>query len=651
MEKYYSEISVPSNIKYLELALNFVDYASRNIGFFKDDITKIHLAAEEFIATIIETAAISKDESIFQVVCKRIPTGIEIIINEKGLPYDLNQLPRFNPEESLENQTGAGLGLFLIKKMMDEFEIENLGVEGRTARLIKHLPQSKITDIIDEKSATPFDDEQKIPARKNVEFNIRNINENEAIAVSQCIYKAYGYSYLSEHVYYPERIIALNKSGHFMTAVAVTNQNEFAGTCQLTVEENAAVASLGQAAVKPEFRNNRCLQHLTSYLIDKAQKRNIYGLFVEAVANHKFSQLGAHKAGMKDCSILLGYCPASMKFAKIGEIEGERTSIVQSYMKISETPIKNIYPPHHHKKMISEIYENIGVEVNVATPPKEIDLPQKSVIKTKYMNTALSATIRVVEAGRDLLVTLQQELKDICLKKYEAIFLHLSLEKPKNDRFVKEIERLGFFFSGVLPNDTTGDSLILQYLNNVDVTISKLDLASEFTQRLAAYIETCKENHPLKQLIMTGESEHLEFKSTLRWNLKTDKKDSALEISVMKTIAAFLNSKGGTLLVGVEDSGNILGIESDNFKNEDKFLLHFATMIQNYIGIEHNDFIEYSLVEAAHKQVLQVDCIESPKPVFLKNGIQEDFYIRSEPLSLNLNTKKAVMYISEHFGK
>ena len=119
----------------------------------------------------------------------------------------------------------------------------------------------------------------------------------------------------------------------------------------------------------------------------------------------------------------------------------------------------------------------------------------------------------------------------------------------------------------------------------------------------------------------------------------------------MKTLVAFLNSKGGTLLVGVEDDGNILGIESDRFKNEDKFLLHFSTMIQNHIGVEHNDFIEYSLVEVAQKQVLQVDCIESANPVFLKNGIKEDFYIRSGPLSLNLNTKKAMMYISEHFGK
>ncbi|MCK5807560.1 ATP-binding protein, partial [bacterium] len=399
MEKYYSEISLPSSIKYLGLALQFVEYAAENIGFPREDITKIHLAAEEFIATVIDSAAASGEEGLFQVICKRIPTGIEIIINEKGLPYDLNQLPEFNPEESLENQTGAGLGLFLIKKMMDEFEIVNLGIEGRTAHLIKHLPQSKITDIIDEKSAVPFEEEKKVPARKNVEFTIRNIAESEAIEVSQCIYKAYGYSYLSEHVYYPERIIALNKSGHYITAVAATEQNEFAGTCQLTVEEGAAVASLGQAAVKPEFRNNRCLQYLTTYLIAEARKREIYGLFVEAVANHKFSQMGAHKAGMKDCSILLGYCPETMKFAKIGEVEGERTSIVQSYMKISETPAKTIYLPTHHKKILSEIYENIGVEIDVAIPPKEIHLPQKSVIKTKYLNTALSATITVVEAG------------------------------------------------------------------------------------------------------------------------------------------------------------------------------------------------------------------------------------------------------------
>lgn len=64
-------------------------------------------------------------------------------------------------------------------------------------------------------------------------------------------------------------------------------------------------------------------------------------------------------------------------------------------------------------------------------------------------------------------------------------------------------------------------------------------------------------------LIAQGESAQLEFKSTARWNLKEAKKDRTMEEVILKTVAAFLNTNGGTLLIGVEDNGNILGLQPD----------------------------------------------------------------------------------------
>src|ERR1700736_4234749 len=79
------------------------------------------------------------------------------------------------------------------------------------------------------------------------------------------------------------------------------------------------------------------------------------------------------------------------------------------------------------------------------------------------------------------------------------------------------------------------------------------------------------------ELIKRGESKTLEFKSTLRWNLKEDRRDDkAITHAVLKTIAAFLNTDGGDLLVGVADDGSIIGIERDQLDNDDKFMRHLA---------------------------------------------------------------------------
>ncbi|WP_231560345.1 helix-turn-helix domain-containing protein [Microbacterium hominis] len=64
-------------------------------------------------------------------------------------------------------------------------------------------------------------------------------------------------------------------------------------------------------------------------------------------------------------------------------------------------------------------------------------------------------------------------------------------------------------------------------------------------------------------LLEKGESERVEFKETARWNVRDDKKDARMEQVVAKTVAALLNSSGGTLLIGVDDDGRVHGLDRD----------------------------------------------------------------------------------------
>ncbi|OPX29249.1 MAG: hypothetical protein B1H06_01825 [Candidatus Cloacimonas sp. 4484_143] len=149
----------------------------------------------------------------------------------------------------------------------------------------------------------------------------------------------------------------------------------------------------------------------------------------------------------------------------------------------------------------------------------------------------------------------------------------------------------------------------------------------------------------LLELIKKGESDKLEFKSTLRWNLKADKADKNIEKSALKTLVAYLNSEGGKLLVGVEDDGNILGIAADKFPNDDRFMLHLNNMIKQHIGLEFSKWIHYRIIEEEDKKVLLVECEKSSDPAFLIIGEDEDFYIRVGPASRKLSTKQALSFL------
>ena len=147
--------------------------------------------------------------------------------------------------------------------------------------------------------------------------------------------------------------------------------------------------------------------------------------------------------------------------------------------------------------------------------------------------------------------------------------------------------------------------------------------------------------------IKKGEHDKLEFKSTLRWNLKADKPGKEVELASLKTIAAFMNSNGGNLLVGVEDNGNILGVEADNFANEDKYLLHFSNIFNQHIGLEFAEYIEFAIKLLGDKKIFVIACRKSSKPVFLKHKTEESFFIRSGASSRQLTPSQLLNYLKK----
>jgi type I restriction enzyme R subunit len=159
-----------------------------------------------------------------------------------------------------------------------------------------------------------------------------------------------------------------------------------------------------------------------------------------------------------------------------------------------------------------------------------------------------------------------------------------------------------------------------------------------------------------EELIKRGESKTLEFKSTLRWNLKEDKQDDKVVThAVLKTVAAFLNTEGGDLLIGVADDGSIVGIERDQLENEDKFMRHLAQVVRNGLGDRAGTCIDPKTQVVSGKTVCVVSCQRSPEPVYLKwKGAEStpdgDFFVRSGPGTVKLPAESAREYVKTRFG-
>jgi len=159
-----------------------------------------------------------------------------------------------------------------------------------------------------------------------------------------------------------------------------------------------------------------------------------------------------------------------------------------------------------------------------------------------------------------------------------------------------------------------------------------------------------------EELIKRGESKTLEFKSTLRWDLKQDRQDDkAVTHAVLKTVAAFLNTEGGDLLIGVADDGSIVGIERDQLESDDKFMRHLTQVVRNGLGDRAGTCVDPATQIVQGRTVCVVSCQRSPEPVFLKwkemeTSPEGDFYVRSGPGTVKLPPESAAEFVRTRFA-
>lgn len=175
-----------------------------------------------------------------------------------------------------------------------------------------------------------------------------------------------------------------------------------------------------------------------------------------------------------------------------------------------------------------------------------------------------------------------------------------------------------------------------------------LKVVMALSRKITNYLRT-REQIATAELIRRGESDYVEFKSTLRWNLHTQKKDPTMENAVLKTLAAFMNSSGGTLIVGADDDGKVLGLGNDQFGNTDKMLLFLTQLVNDRISPLHNKFLHPTVEQLEEGQVLRIDCQPATLPAYLKGSTLEHFYIRTGPSTIDLRLSKLYDYIKGRF--
>ncbi len=194
--------------------------------------------------------------------------------------------------------------------------------------------------------------------------------------------------------------------------------------------------------------------------------------------------------------------------------------------------------------------------------------------------------------------------------------------------------------------------------NGKNIKISNINNAAYYASILRRYIKGVRTYSPkskeeIYNLISRGEKRGIEFKSSLRWDIKLNKVNKEMEKTIMKVVCGFMNAEAGILLIGIGDNGEIIGLEND-YKTlrkygKDFFEVHFYHLISQMIGKEYLHLIDVAFYSFEEREICLVQIFPGEAPVYLRSDNQEIFYVRAGNTTQPLSMREAEKYIKSHW--
>ncbi|MCO5207907.1 MAG: putative DNA binding domain-containing protein [Anaerolineae bacterium] len=156
------------------------------------------------------------------------------------------------------------------------------------------------------------------------------------------------------------------------------------------------------------------------------------------------------------------------------------------------------------------------------------------------------------------------------------------------------------------------------------------------------------------EMLIAGEGQFVEFKASFLWDYRRNAVNKELNVPTMKNVAAYMNSAGGVVLLGVDDDGIAIGLEPDwqaiNKPGVDGYENVLNMAFNRMIGAEYRHYLEIRFEEVDGQTVCVLAVSPSSYPVYLKHKGSESFYIRTGNSSQPLELSQAVRYIQTRFS-
>ncbi len=475
------ELLVNNDERVLSAVRAFTCEALRQTSLTPPEIDKLVDLVGRSVHAAIGHAYPAGDEGSIKVGISESQGKLVVTVRDYGIPQDIETLERQLHESDHPNPRLFGIS---CKDIADEVHWLGYGPEGKALQLVKWLYNTHITAQAPKHMLETF--QSDAPLAPQQQYTIRRMVADEAVQVSQLIYRAYGGTYFNRDVYYPERVAAQNERGTVLSVVAQGEDGQLAGHYALERNQEGPVAEGGQAVVDPAHRGRGLLNRMKEQAVQAAKDLGLVGLYSDAVTVHALTQKTNVDHGAHLTCVDLGIAPRSEHFRGLSEEQPQRVTCLMYLLWLQDPQPRIVHVPTTHRKIAEEIYANLRCPVTFGDDAA----PEGHGTLTVRLDAgAGKAFVRADELGKDSVAGVRHAKRELIEHSHaEAVFVELPLQDPATPQIALELEGNGFSFAGIAPHfSARGDLLRLVYLTD-PLAREPIKTYEEFAGSLVDYV-------------------------------------------------------------------------------------------------------------------------------------------------------------------
>lgn len=471
-----------SSRKAVALAPALVEGGADLMGLLPPDRARLSTLVVEVLDAILRDAFEPGDEIDVELEVLREPGDIKLVLRDKGAPLDFGS--GYPPRVADLIRLGFA----------DDLSFVNEGRQGNRTEISKHLKYATVNDdeqFIAETEADPTP-EPTIGEDGQVVVDIRAMTVDDVVGVARLFYRCYGYTVAyAPVVYEPERLAELVASGRHLATVAVSPEGRIIGHLASEVHDpDATTGKIGLLAVDPLYRRHHLSMRIGFAHVTRLLEKGFVGQYTEAVTVHLGSQKAALRGGGHEVGMFLAAQSNDLDFKGFDSDERIRKAVVLFYGSFGNTPQRTVYVPPTYGDVVRRIYTDgrlpRTVHSEFSRSPQIPDRPARFRLRLGHETGV--AWVYVEEYGSDFVESLQTQVQQLRLNRFELILVVLPMSDPATSYFGSGLQEIGLSFSGIYPEYADGDVLVLQNLNNVELRPEEINVASELGEFLRGFV-------------------------------------------------------------------------------------------------------------------------------------------------------------------